>query len=405
MNKILALSLLLLFSCVNDKAVRLPGSYTGESISLGAFNQNLGHHTPLPSIKLQDGWLGADAVYSLPLKDGRTVWSFGDSFVHNIATVTTRRGSAIVNNSLGIQNFGESQIKYFWRRDKQGKAQSFFISKQKDTWYWPVDSFEHDEKIYTVLKKVKKIKKVERGNEVMSFKVTGMDIAVTTPTGDNPLKWAIHYAPMSVNQKLIQGASIYKDDRYAYFFTLENNDLYTETQKIYLTRSKLGQLKNINKNTKYMDQEILTKSKDKPWAELTKSFKLSKAKVLIKEGFFEGSFRYHSGLKKWIAISSDYNNGTINLHFSTTKEGPWSKRFVIYNIPDRDKKNSVFYAAKEHIQFSKKGKKILISYMDNAKDFWGVVDAVDMYYPRFIEVDVNSLDMNEIRFTVKEIVQ
>ena len=33
----------------------------------------------LPSFPFQDGWLGADAAYSIPLPDGRSVWIFGDT--------------------------------------------------------------------------------------------------------------------------------------------------------------------------------------------------------------------------------------------------------------------------------------------------------------------------------------
>ena len=31
-----------------------------------------------------DGWTGGDAVYSVPLPDGRIIWAFGDSFLDTV---------------------------------------------------------------------------------------------------------------------------------------------------------------------------------------------------------------------------------------------------------------------------------------------------------------------------------
>ena len=35
----------------------------------------------LPSFPYENGWLGADAAYSIPLGSGKSLWLFGDTFV------------------------------------------------------------------------------------------------------------------------------------------------------------------------------------------------------------------------------------------------------------------------------------------------------------------------------------
>src|ERR1035441_10972824 len=54
-----------------------------------------------PSFPFQDDWWGADAAYSIPLSDGRSVWIFGDT-LYGDKRVVVGNEPRMVRNSIGI---------------------------------------------------------------------------------------------------------------------------------------------------------------------------------------------------------------------------------------------------------------------------------------------------------------
>ena len=57
-----------------------------------------------PDFPYRDGWLGADAAYSVPLADGRSLWLFGDTFV-GAEGARDRSGSAMISNSIALSSW------------------------------------------------------------------------------------------------------------------------------------------------------------------------------------------------------------------------------------------------------------------------------------------------------------
>ena len=53
------------------------------------------------------GWTGGDATYSVDLKNGKTLWMFGDTFIDQVSSDRSRPTFRLINNSLVLQNGSE----------------------------------------------------------------------------------------------------------------------------------------------------------------------------------------------------------------------------------------------------------------------------------------------------------
>jgi hypothetical protein len=79
-------------------------------------------------------WRGADAAYSVPLSEGRTLWLFGDTFVGD-----SRRTAQLVHNSIGLQDGPDpttaTLVPHFG--GGAGDPQPFF-GAPAGSWLWPI---------------------------------------------------------------------------------------------------------------------------------------------------------------------------------------------------------------------------------------------------------------------------
>src|SRR5690348_14039938 len=79
-----------------------------------------------PSFPLEagvaNGWQGADVGYSIPLKDGRDLWIFGDT-LYGKKRVVHGEIPVMVHSSLGISTCkaGKWKVNYFLRRNAKGQ--------------------------------------------------------------------------------------------------------------------------------------------------------------------------------------------------------------------------------------------------------------------------------------------
>ena len=89
---------------------------------------------------LQDPrWRGGDGAWSIDLGNGRTLWTFGDSFVDPEGI--SRVGSFFVRNTIAIQQGSDpstAQMTFHWKTTPGGAPTAFFPNSgaQNQIWYW-----------------------------------------------------------------------------------------------------------------------------------------------------------------------------------------------------------------------------------------------------------------------------
>ena len=73
------------------------------------------------SFPYEQGWLGADDAYSVPIGQGKSVWLFGDTFAGDVAN-RDRNKTTMVRNSVGVTTCMADKpctIQYFWKNQKK----------------------------------------------------------------------------------------------------------------------------------------------------------------------------------------------------------------------------------------------------------------------------------------------
>jgi hypothetical protein len=335
----------------------------------------------MPSFPLRDNWQGADAAYSIPLADGRSVWIFGDT-LNGDRRVVEANQPRMVRNSIGISRCdgdGKWQLQYVIRHGRENQPPDFFQAQNKGTWYWALDGFTDKNDLWVTLLCVRNAR-VKRPDG-FDFETCGTDLAKVSDLGSDPQKWKVSYFSL-----VPDGAGAYPsattvvDDGYVYLFAL-----YEEgARPMLVTRIPLSGLDSPARNLQYLSKRGEWKS----------GFKPENAMPVMDHGATEMTIRYHPEMKKWLAVmkSPEPSSDAILLRTAPKVTGPWSGEQVIYHIPEMLKtspsydKNIFCYAGKEHPEFESQKEKsaLLITYVCNTMKVPDLVTNLDIYEPKVV---------------------
>lgn len=332
-----------------------------------------------PSFPFAEGWLGADIAYSIPLKDGRDLWIFGDS-LYGAERKAVGNDPRMVRNSVGISTCknGKWKIDYSIRRDANGEELDFFQSQHKDTWYWPLDGILLNDDLWITLLCVRNSPRMTPKD--LGFEVCGTDLAHVTGFHQVPQNWKVSYLPLvpGVVHANPSASTVIEGD-YLYLFTLDEHGKRPEI----LTRIPVEGLNNPSENLQYLDASGRWQSGLEP----------AKAKAVMERGAAEMTVRYHPELKKWVAllVDPDIFSAKVILRASPTLTGPWTDGDVIYQIPELRKDSLEYdpdtycYAGKEHPEFEGKDE-IVFTYVCNTLKPEKLVKELNIYFPRTVRM-------------------
>lgn len=329
-----------------------------------------------------DGWLGADAAYSIPLPDGRDVWIFGDTLYGQQRVV---RGSTpqMVRNSVGISTcrHGRWQLRYAIRRDAEGHPVSFFQPQHPNTWYWALDGFVAGRDLWVTLLC---IRDAPAKTAAMAFETCGTDLARVPAPGADPQTWKTDYFPLVPDgAHAYPSATAVVDHRNADIFALYEKG----SRPLLATRIPLAGLLDPRKNLEYL-------AKNGAWEP---GFDPAAAEEVMHQGSPELSIRYHPELKRWLAVMFDPAafSSKILLRTAAAATGPWSGGQVIYTVPAMQPttpgydKNTFCYAAKEHPEFEHGD--LVFTYVCNTFDVPRLATDLDIYFPRVVRMPMPPL--------------
>jgi hypothetical protein len=337
-----------------------------------------------PAFPLKAPWLGADAAYSIPVPDGRSVWIFGDT-LYGDQRVVNGKDPRMVRNSIGVSSCagGKWGLDYVIRRDGQGTMQDFFQAQRKNTWYWALDGFVHQESLWVTLLCIRKATSPKP--EALDFETCGADLAKVSGLKSDPQKWKVEYFPL-----VKDGAAAYPSATtvvtgdYVYLFALYEKG----SRPLLLTRIALSGLGDPAKNLQYF-------AKSGTWKP---GFVPADAMVVMKRGATEMTVRYHPDLQKWLAVfkSPDLSSDQVLAGTAPHLTGPWSQAKVIYHIPEMKRgsagynKSTFCYAGKEHPEFREPGS-ILFTYVCNTMDVASIATNSAIYFPKVVRMPLSQI--------------
>ena len=333
-----------------------------------------------PSFPFKDSWWGADAAYSIPTPDGRSIWIFGDT-LYGTGRVVEGNEPRMVRNSIGVSTCDDRsgwKNDYVIRRGDEGQLLDFFQAQHKDTWYWPLDGFFYKNNLWVALLCMRNSPKTSA--DALGFETCGTDLARISGLENDPQQWSVKYFPLVPDGvRAYPSATAVVEGEYAYIFAL----LEAGSRPMLLTRIPLDGLDAPAEHLQYLAKSGAWKPGLTP----------ADAMHVMQRGNTEMTVRYHPGLKKWIAVLNYPKLFSDKIIARTAPQlaGPWSKGKVIYRIPEMQKgwtgydKDTICYAGKEHPEFRRPGS-MLITYACNTMAVRKLVGHLDIYFPKVVRV-------------------
>ncbi|MGH7950950.1 MAG: hypothetical protein ACREFE_03380, partial [Limisphaerales bacterium] len=131
-----------------------------------------------------NGWIGADAAFSIPLATNKTLWLFGDTFVGDVRD-GKRVHARMIHSSIAIQHFGEAP-EFFYPTNKNGGPESFMKSPDGKTDFWLMDGARSKRGLFFFMAQMKWI-----NASAFGFRTVGNWLAFVENPDDPPAGWKI----------------------------------------------------------------------------------------------------------------------------------------------------------------------------------------------------------------------
>ncbi|MBN2090148.1 DUF4185 domain-containing protein [candidate division KSB1 bacterium] len=331
----------------------------------------------------QQGWLGGDLVFSLPINENQILWLFGDSFIVSNQAEPLRQNSRIINSSIALQNKKLSEpaaLDFFWKEDEKA-PKAFFINENHSGFLWPLSAVLMNRKIYVFTVRIL----MENPELPFSFRVTGNEIGVIENYESAPEKWEINYHPLTWDEKTgTFGSYLLINQHYLYIYGFRKEEPGWDAD-----------LKQIVARIAIEDSATMMDMKH--WEFLdgtTSSWHQNRDKLvpMFNQANTELSVSFLKGIKKFVLVGySQKRENYISLRFSETPFGPFSEPTIIYHCPEGQWSPDYFcYAAKAHPELATTENELIISYVTNSKDFHACLKDLRIYFPKFLRVRING---------------
>jgi len=315
-------------------------------------------------------WRGADGAASVDLGNGRVLWLFSDGFIASDSS-GSRKNSKMIRNSVAIQqgyDLNSATIRYYWNRI--GKEPHSFFPESGQHWFWTGHGVMVREKLILFLTKMRGVK-TGLGFEAVEW----VAVLVSNPQ-EEPSRWKMKYLEgVETFGTIVGSAAVLKDESYLYAFSV----LEPGTHEAYLLRWKISEVcdGNLASPEWWFNGE---------WA-------ARKTKEPVPEPLFVGATEYSvhwdAALKKYIQIQSHgFGAGSIGLRMADHLQGPWTDLRIFYKPDYTGITKPFMYAAKAHPELKAEG--VVITYHINSFDFGELVENQDIYFPRFLEINIEK---------------
>lgn len=296
------------------------------------------------------GWTGGDATYSVDLKNGKTLWMFGDSFIDQVSENRSRPSFRLINNSMVVQH-GSTLTTYHGGTALQPKA--YAIPPEESQWYWPGDGTVANGKLYLFMHGFG-----TGGGGAWDFFRTSIDLLTINPAN----------MEIENNQRLFDdpsiswGAALMEEDDYTYIYGVLSDD---SGKRLFVARSNA----DLTEDWEYYTGNGWSQDR----LEATSIFTgVSEQFLVFKEDDTYYFLTQHNIFGK-----------EIYLYTATAPEGEFKNKRVIYCTPEIGGNIFTYNAfAHPHIYSDS----LLVSYNVNSFDYKDILKNADNYRPYFVKI-------------------
>jgi hypothetical protein len=323
------------------------------------------------------GWIAGDGAHSIPLKDDRSLWSFGDSNIgfYDAATKTIPCLFQVRNAGLtmGLSS-PASQITFTGRGSP---ASLYALGTNNNYWFWPLDGHQYGDTVYNFLQR---IHLTGSGNN-LSFEIVDSSYVAKIIY---PVLSVVGYSLLPEKNGIIFGKGVVADDaaRLIYVYGTKPG---TQGNDLFVARFQRSNI--------YIPWEFYNGS---GWSK-----DASKAVKIYSE--FTSSFNVCKINKKFVLITTELSVGCDqgkNIYTQTADNpfGPFRNRKAIWQVDDLMQGHyPVFYLANPHPEYNNSKNELLVTYCINGygtcvNTCIGNRKDPDVYRPRAIRIPYKLID-------------
>ncbi len=327
------------------------------------------------------GWLGADGATSVDLGNNKSLWLFGDTLL-GILSPKGEKKAAMVRNTIAIQDRRGNPpgaVEYFWSV-QDGLPWSFFLGDNYDqgSWLWPVAGIMIERDLYIFFYNLLP----SGGIPGLDFKMGSTLLVKISNPYSSPAHWRMtrQELPFGGDHRNFISA-VYLEKPYLYLLGFDDGETGQAVERsAVLARIPIRDVKKglWESGVQYWSEE----GKTGTW-----SPSQERLKPIFSPGVTESSLHYSPQLKRYIALTQRAFQPDICIVSAPSITGPWSEPQKVYTIPElAGKKDCHAYAMKAHPELAASEDELVITYVVNTTDFWGLFTDLEIYYPRFVRV-------------------
>ncbi len=323
--------------------------------------------------ELGGGVTGADGAISIDLKDGRSMFMWGDSFFGDVVNDVRQPPVAFMMGNV-FTTIDDKEIKNYYRGTPQ--APRSYIEADSTgstpTWYWPGHGFVKDGILYLFMSKFHK-----EGEGPFAFAYEQCDyftldaktLKVLTKTN----------FPAANENGVHYGHAVLEDGKYVYVYgTLSNNKAFTAD--VHVARCVIEN--NVLANFEFWDGSN--------WqSDAKKSQKIAGVTQAVSEQF--NVVKLHD---KYVLVTQDRFKNVKDIYsFTSDKpQGPFGNEKLIYTVnePNYEADSMMTYNTMVHPQYIKNDK-VLMCYNVNTYDMEKVWVKASVYRPRFFWMPISNM--------------
>ncbi len=324
----------------------------------------------------EEGWTGADGVYSVALSNETILWLFGDTFIGQIKN-GRHENADLVHNSIGIQHGKQAstaEVEFHYGRTPEGKPAAFILPVQPQGWLWIYDGVRTDQGLFLFMVQIDRTAE----NSVFGFRVIGNWLGPVANPEEPPSSWKIQQHPIpwsrfSAEGDTIFGSAILRHEKYLYIYGTKEV-FETGIRRKYMILARVAQ------------PEIADFDRWQFFAGDRWVSDVSQTGLLCADIANEYSVSYQPALQKYISVYTQNSmSKTIVARTAPEPHGPWGEPIPLYRCPEEDWHANIFcYAAKGHPEISPAPDELIVTYVTNSYDFNQIESDARLYRPRFL---------------------
>lgn len=316
-----------------------------------------------------DRWTGSDSAISIPLPDGRILWTGGDTYLGRVNKDHSRSPQAFVHNCYVIQLKNGALGDTLYTQGLGSGDKGYILSEDQDnaSWFWFGDGFVEGGKLRQMLIRVSGQGYVAPATEIATLALPSLRVEKVEPSPGL-------YAPAKGGGAIFYGQAVVQEKDWTYIYGTESfppDDVFTKF--LHVARARTGHV---------MDGgwEYWT---GKDWSTLSALSERVAAGVGDEMSVVKTKHGYRA-----IAMKNSLS-AQVLMFTAKRPEGPWTAGQLIYTAPESGGA-TITYNAKEHPEHDGKNW-ISVSYNVNVAttNTNGQYSDVRNYRPRFIRVYIN----------------